>query len=687
MDTRKKATSPSPGWRARARFPSSRARWHCSLRHLALCLAVGLLGACTESAPIAEPVESSDYTGAEFLAQQLDAAESMERLAAERRARETHPGRTVYERACATCHETGVAKAPHTGMLGMMTSEAVLRSITSGVMKAEALALTDTERAQVAVYLAGSPLGQSPVAPAPICTEGHAEFDRGQSPLFVNWGIDSRNTRLLPRAADPVRAEDLPDLTLRWAFAVPGANRIRSQPALAGGAVFFGGQNAKVYAIDALTGCIRWTFDASGEVRTGLVVEPFSAAATTGPLVFFGDVLGNVYAANAWDGTLRWRDRPDGHPNSTITGTPSYHQGRLYVPVSALDAGPPADPAYECCKFRGSVVAYDAHTGELIWQTHTVSDAPAPTQKNRAGTQMYGPSGAAVWNAPAIDVARNQLYVGTAENLSSPATKTSDAVFAMDLDTGEVRWTFQGTPNDAWNGACGTINDANCPAENGPDYDMAAGIILARLSDGRELVVGGQKSGVVHALDPDTGQVVWQNAVGRGGVQGGIHFGMATEGDALYVPVTDMPDGRAYTEPARPGLYALDMKSGEFLWKQPAPTDVCEGRAFCHPGISQAVTAAPGLVMAGAMDGVLRIHDAEDGLVLWQFDTTQTLTALSGAATRGGSLGGGAGPVSGNGMLYVSSGYGLYFHMPGNALLAFGPPLQPNEQSITGGEQ
>jgi polyvinyl alcohol dehydrogenase (cytochrome) len=281
---------------------------------------------------------------------------------------------------------------------------------------------------------------------------------------------------------------------------------------------------------------------------------------------------------------------------------------------------------------------------------------------------MYGPSGAVVWNSPAIDAERGQLYVATGENMSSPATKTSDAVFAIDLDDGAVNWVFQATENDVWNTACDTDTDHSCPPEGGPDFDFGAAAILVTTSEGQDLVIAGQKSGVVHALDPDSGKLMWQTRVGRGGIQGGVHFGMAASGDTLFVPVSDMADGRTYEHPAKPGLHALDIRTGTLMWYAPAP-DTCNGRNFCHPGISQAITAAGDLVYAGGMDGVVRVHDAETGDVVWEFDTTQTFATVAGTETSGGSFGGGAGPIVQNGTLILSSGYGLYNHMAGNLLL------------------
>jgi polyvinyl alcohol dehydrogenase (cytochrome) len=426
-----------------------------------------------------------------------------------------------------------------------------------------------------------------------------------------------------------------------------------------------------VYALDPETGCAHWSFRAAAEVRTGIVVEPWQDQGAT-PRIYFGDVLGNVYAVDALTGHLQWRQRADEHPNATITGTPSWHAGRLYVPVSSLEVALAIDPTYPCCSFRGSVVAYDAADGSELWRTHTIQEPATPRSENRAGTPMYGPSGAVVWNSPAIDADRNQLYVATGENMSSPATATSDAIFALDLKSGTVNWVFQATANDVWNTACDTDTNHSCPPEDGPDFDFGAAVMLVPTPAGRDLVLGGQKSGVVHALDPESGRVVWQQRVGRGGIQGGIHFGMAASPERLYVPISDMPDGRTYDHPGRPGLHALDLQTGEPLWYSAAP-DVCNDRPFCHRGVSQAVTAIGDLVVAGGMDGVLRIHDGATGAVLWEMDTTGAHETSGGATTTGGSFGGAAGPVAFRGSLYVSSGYGIYNHMPGNLLLRLSP--------------
>lgn len=593
---------------------------------------------------------------------------SMQAIKEARLAREELPGKTHYQRACATCHEGQVKKAPHREMLGLMTPEAILGTLTGGLMQMQGAALSEDQQKQVAEYLGGRALGNAQSADLPKC-DADQQLDLQKPIAAKNWGLNLTNDRAVNAEQAGVDGSSVASLEPAWAVAFPGANRARSQPLLAGGLMFVGSHGGSVYALDEASGCQVWRYEAAAEVRTGFALSQWEPGNQAKPGLYFGDVLGNVYRLDASSGEESFRVRADEHPNATITATPSLLDDTLYVPVSSLEVSLAVDPAYPCCTFRGSVVALDAVTGEERWKTYTIEETPAEQSKNSAGTPMMGPSGAVVWNSPSIDVARGQLYVGTGENMSSPATLTSDAIIALDLQTGAVRWSFQATANDVWNTACDTDQPASCPPENGPDFDFGAATILAAGRDGRELVLAGQKSGFVHALDPDSGKLVWQTRVGRGGIQGGVHFGMAAANGQLFVPITDMADGREYDNPARPGLHALDISSGKLQWYTPAP-DVCAGRASCHPGFSQAISTAGGLVYAGGMDGVLRVYRAQDGEELFELDATKDFKSLTGEQASGGSFGGAAGPIVSNGRVYISSGYGIYNHMTGNLLLA-----------------
>jgi polyvinyl alcohol dehydrogenase (cytochrome) len=587
-----------------------------------------------------------------------------------------HPGEPLFDTYCASCHLGQVAKAPHKMFLQMMAPDAIYAALDTGIMRSHAEKMSGEQKQQVATYLGGD----HPVstARAPQCTGAAAKFDTARRPAASGWGITPEGTRHIGGADAQLTAADLSRLELRWAFAFPNAQRARSQPAVAYGAVFVGSQDGTVYALDEETGCIRWTFRAPAEVRTAIVIEsPAAASKPAGsPLVYFGDLLARVYAVDAFTGALRWSYKADDHPNATITAAPALHDGTLYVPVSSLEVTSAADPAYECCTFRGAVVALDALTGSYRWKAYTIPTAPAEVGRTRVGTRILAPSGAPVWNTPSIDSSRGVLYVGTGENYSSPANDTSDALIAFRLSDGAMAWHAQKTANDAWNVACMLPDNPNCPQENGPDVDFGAGTMLLRDARQGDLLLAGQKSGWVYGVDPDRkGKIVWSSKVGRGGIQGGIHFGMASDGERLFVPISDMKDehdGRTHEQPSRAGLYALDPRTGKEIWGAPAD-DVCAGRQFCDSGISAAITSIPGAVLAGHMDGRLRAYDAASGKVLWQVDTTQPWTTVSGEVARGGSFGGGAGPMVVHGKVFAASGYGLYFHMPGNVLLVFAP--------------
>lgn len=615
-------------------------------------IVLGLLVACDQSTPIVDTPEEAETE-----------VSSVRAEAEARRLREMLPGKQHYDQVCASCHDGKVKAAPHRDMIGLMTPEAILNSITDGIMRTEAAALSAEQKMEVAEYLSGGKLGKELVQ-LPSCGPA-VKFDLTRPASAQNWGIQRQNTRVIDTDAAGINSGNVNSLQQKWAVAFPGANRVRSQPVFAGGLMFIGTHGGQVYALDGETGCALWSYQASGEVRTGIVVAPWSEAP---PMIYFGDVLANVYGVDAGSGEQVWRYRADDHPNATITGTPSLGGDMLYVPVSSLEVSLAVNPHYECCTFQGSVVALDAASGAPVWKTFTIPDEPRVTGKNPIGTNIIGPSGAVVWNSPSIDSENNQLYVGTGENMSSPASLTSDAILAMDLDTGRINWTFQATANDVWNTACDTDTPENCPVEDGPDFDFGGATIIVDTTAHGPLVIAGQKSGVVHALSPETGELVWQTRVGRGGIQGGIHFGIAASGQTLLVPISDMPDGRSYDHPDRPGMHALDASTGEILWTR-LHENQCGDRRFCDPGISQVPTVIGDMVFAGAMDGVTRAYDIASGKVLWELDTTDTYTTVSGTATSGGSMSGAAGPIAHKGKLVLSSGYGLYNHMPGNLLL------------------
>jgi polyvinyl alcohol dehydrogenase (cytochrome) len=579
-------------------------------------------------------------------------------------------GEKIFNEVCAPCHEHAGARAPNAYLLRLMTPASIYNTLTTGAMRIQAQGLDEADKSAVVEFLAGAPTSADAKLLPPRCQGRAAEFDFGRPPPFSGWGFDPANTRYVDSRASGLNAANIARLRLKWAFGVEGAIRMASQPMLGGGAIYVGGQDGSVYALEQGSGCLRWRFRAPAEVRTAIVVSPWNGGdASARPYVYFGDLIGNIYAVDAISGDLRWRDHVDAHPASTLTAAPVLHDDRVYVAVSSIEEGVPG--RYDCCTFRGSIVAYEARSGKRVWQSYLLPKA-VYRGTSSTGEKMYAPAGLAIWGAPAVDVRRGLLYFGTGDSYTSPAPDLTDAIVAMRLDSGKIVWSYQATRHDAWNVGCMLKEKPNCPREDGPDHDFGTAAILAADTRGKERVFAGQKSGWVHAVDPDSGQLLWKTRVGRGGLLGGVYFGLATREDTLFVPVNDVPDGGEHDVPARPGLYALDVRDGRVLWRAPIDADVCKDLgAQCAPGLAAPVTATGDLVLAGAGDGKIRAYSAHSGEKLWQYDTAQTVATVGGGSAHGGSIGGGAGPLVFGGTLIVESGYGFAGRMPGNVMLVF----------------
>jgi polyvinyl alcohol dehydrogenase (cytochrome) len=378
---------------------------------------------------------------------------------------------------------------------------------------------------------------------------------------------------------------------------------------------------------------------------------------------------------DASTGALIWKTKVDEHPFARATGSPVFHDGRLYVGVASGEETAGAVADYACCTFRGSLVALNAADGARVWKTFTIEE-PRPTTRNKVGTQLWGPSGVPIWSSPAIDVQKNAVYVTTGNNYSGPATGMSDAFVAFDLTSGTILWSRQTTASDDWNTSCRLPDQVNCTNKDAPDFDFASPPILVSLGNGRRALVAGQKSGVVHAIDPDQeGRIIWQERVGKGGINGGVQWGSAADGSNVYVALSDLgrvpvPNSQA-TVPdpeAGGGMFALRLDTGRRVWHTPPP-QACRTRERCSPAQSAAVSAIPGVAFSGSIDGHLRAYSASDGTILWDVDTVRSYETTNGVPGRGGSLNV-AGPAVGGGTVIVNSGY-VQNGMPGNVLLAY----------------
>ncbi len=592
------------------------------------------------------------------------------------------PGQALYLAHCASCHESGATRAPDAHALAQLRPERISFALTFGMMSQQGRDLSQGEIQEIVQYLVGASSQQPQRIPDSSCQDPAGPVLEADSlPHWNGWGVDIAQRRFQPSAMAQLSPDDVPRLKLKWTFGFPGDSKAYAQPTVWGGRLFVGSAGGKVYALDAKRGCQRWVFDAGFGVRTAITIGQDERGATA----YFGDQRGEAFALDAESGKLLWKRRVDEHQGAVITGAPTLADGVLYVPVSSVEEVLAIDPRYACCTFRGLIAALDARTGEVRWRGY-VSPPAQPTRMNAIGAQQFGPSGGAIWSAPSIDVKEKRIYATTGDSYLDPASTTSDAFVAFDMATGKVAWSRQMTPDDAFNIACTGQYPANCPGSKGPDFDFGSSPILLDLSQGRRALIAGQKSGMVYAIDPDrNGAILWERRVGRGGTLGGVQWGSAADDANVYVAVSDVatkavPPATAGAQksvfgtamrldPSQGGgLYALIQATGEILWHTPHPG--CGDRPGCSPAQSAAVTAIPGVVFSGGLDGHLRAYAAKTGEIIWDVDTMQDYTTVNGVAAHGGSIDG-PGPVVVGGMLYVNSGYSNYGTTPGNALLAF----------------
>ena len=471
------------------------------------------------------------------------------------------------------------------------------------------------------------------------------------------WGRDLDNTRYQPEPA--IRASDVAKLALKWSYGYPAGTQF-GQPTIADGRIFATSSGGRIYSLDSRTGCTYWTYDAAAGSRTAIVVGELARARiaklprklkrTLAHLeiikapsaVFFGDDAGYIYAVDAQKGSLLWKTQADAHPLTRIVGSPMLFNDRLYVTVASSEETAAAKPGYSCCTFRGSIIALDIANGNILWKSFTVLQEPVATHRSEAGIQEFGPAGAAIFAAPTIDAKRNVLYVATGSSANGLEHSLTDAVAAFDLAEGKLRWVKQLVRSDAL-----------------PSSGFMSSPILRTLANGTQIVLAGQKSGVVYGLDPDHGgEVRWQTKLSEG-VAGGIAWGMAADHRSLYAALSGL-----LAQPAGElgSLTALDMKTGLVRWRTASPEPACASIiASCSHAQSQAVTVMPGSAFSGAMDGHLRAYSTIDGKILWDYDTAKNFQTQNGIKASGGPLDHGGATIV-NGYVYINSG---------NALLAF----------------
>lgn len=486
-------------------------------------------------------------------------------------------------------------------------------------------------------------------------------------------GQNLRNTRHQTQGGG-ISAQSVVGLTQKWVFTTGGD--VSATPAVDERRVYFPDWAGNLYALDRNTG--RQVWKVSIPAVTGAAMDKARATpvltgnklivGTQGGAVAGGGQGGRMLAFNKNTGALLWSTQLDDHYAAIVTQSATVHDGRVYVGVASMEEALAGFVGF-CCSFRGSMLALDVDTGAILWRTYMVPP---------------GYSGAAIWgSAPAIDIRRGQLYIATGNNYSVPpavrdcviaagadsnavraciaADNYFDAVLALDLATGAVRWATKALPADIWIAACiGFGPPEACPTPTGPDYDFGQAPALFTVVPGgkgkpRDVVGAGQKSGKYWALDPDTGAVQWVTQAGPGGTGGGLQWGSAVDGQRVYTAnansdLVPWPAGGSNTS----GVWsALDAVTGQLLW---------QSRPSGGGSTSGPVSTTNGVVFGCSLDranGYMYALDAATGAELWKFSSGGS--CLSGAAIS-------------KGQVFWGSGYSNLFQSfggPNNKLYAF----------------
>lgn len=615
-------------------------------------------------------------------------------------------GAALFDARCKMCHDPALGRAPNRTTLAAMRPTDIVDILTNGVMQPMASGLSGPDKAAIAAFLTQMP-DAHPAAPPPAAVAA-PEPGRGPAPAAAparpagvdrmcatnppiaaaagDWATLGVNPDMKRYQAAPgLTAADVPKLKVKWSYAMSGGGL----PTVVGDWLFVTNRNGKFYAMDAKTGCVHWVVDAASRTTPNVVRNSLSPS---GWLVLVGERTRTVRAIDAQTGKDIWRsDSLESVPAAGITGTPVISGDRIFVPLTSGEEGAAGSNTYECCKFQGALVGLDLKTGKQLWKTVVVPEPLRPLKKNSAGTQLYGPAGGAIWSAPTVDAKRGLVYVVTGDSYTEAPTKGADAVVAIEMATGKIRWSNQVTENDNFIMNCDrATKPANCPAPEGPDHDFGASAILFTLKDGKDILLAGQKSGQVYGIDPDTGRTKWTQRPGSGGALGGVEWGMAADATNLYVGISDIAllfndiNPGAVTTPkpgevAKPGLYAFDPATGKPVWATPAPKATCSfqgdrsreyGKGGCFRAQSASPATMPGVVFAGTVDGWFRAYDAKSGKIIWADSTTaRTYSTVNGVQDQpGGSIDGMGGPTIAHGMVYVMSGFNGAAQSGGNGV-------------------
>lgn len=361
-------------------------------------------------------------------------------------------------------------------------------------------------------------------------------------------------------------------------------------PLVENGTLYFADWGGNVYAVEAKSGKEIWKKKVQDKVMEKWPWYGFAGTGALGigdhgDLLFEASVEGQAFAIDKKTGEVRWQAEFAEDEHAGNVGTISYYDGKLFIGLQSVE-----EPLHQMIpdfkpNFQGSVVALDASTGEQLWRTKLVEDPG---------------NGVPMWSSFAIDTESGILYFTTGNNYTGKATELSDALVAMDPNSGEILWARQVTQNDVWTMA----------KPHGPDYDFGAGPQLFTATvDGqeRQLVGAGQKSGTFYVWDRQTAEPIWSTTVGDGAIGGGIHGeGSVGDGQIIIWGNNAFPYSAPGDHPM--DIAAVDPSTGGYKWVVPDAQPALQ--------ISAGFIASD-VYFIGSLDGKVRAYRTSDGKKLW----------------------------------------------------------------------
>lgn len=407
-----------------------------------------------------------------------------------------------------------------------------------------------------------------------------------------------------------------------------------------------------------------------------LLTSPVSrtSPAIDGDVLYFGtQTHALVIAVNRHNGNFLGWQQINYHPVAVVTQSPTFYDGKLFVGASSYEESAAFIPNYTCCSFIGNMAAltFDRSAGKfhVVW-----NETMLPLDTEWSGVGVWG-------SQPAIDPGRKQVFIATGNPYTNPpefdkcanesasclpADVLQESVIAYDINSGKQNWVHRISPLDAWNGAClfaGTI--PNCPPAPGIDADfgMAPSFIPSnyQLHPQGDVVVLGQKNGILYSLSAKTGTLLWSTLTSPDGYAGGLSWGVAADNSRVYFTAINFNNVTWQLEPSNKTIQnsaygAASLATGKLLWETQTPDN---NLAFGPPSVVGDL-----VVVTRAGQNNANSVNTKGGLIFLSQTTGEILGNIeldanshSGVAAYGKKLffGTGYSGFNGTGSLYVLS--------------------------------